>query len=263
MAEARTETRSLDPRGKIALVTGANRGIGRAIVDALLEAGAARVYAGTRQTMQGWPAAVTPVSLDITDPASVAAGMERCGDVQILVNNAGVSYGQPLLGASDPEAAAREMQVNYFGTLRMCRVFAPILARNGGGAIVNVLSILARMGAPGVGSYSASKAAALSLTQSVRGELTGQGTRVIGVMPALVDTDMAKRLSLPKLPPRAVAEEIIAALRAGTEDVYPGEQAAAVAQQLQQDSKAVERQFAAAFARRQESYDHRDSRSFY
>lgn len=250
MTEAGTKTRTVELRGSTALVTGANRGIGRVIVDALLEAGAGRVYAGVRQAAPDLPPGVTTVSLDITDPAAVAAAAQRCSDVQILINNAGISRGQPLLDTRDPDAALQEMQVNYLGTLRMCRAFAPILARNGGGAIVNVLSILARMGAPVVGSYCASKAAQLSLTQAIRGELAAQGTLVIGVMPAVVDTDMGRRLSMPKLPPRVVADDIIAALRGGIEDVYPGELAAGVATQLQRDTKAVEKQFAQVFASR-------------
>ena len=135
------------------------------------------------------------------------------------------------------------MRVNYFGTLQMCRAFAPVLAHNGGGAIVNVLSILSRVNLPSVGSYSASKAAALSLTQGIRSELARQGTMVIGVLPAFVDTAMASRVTMPKLPPKAVAEAILAALRDGIEDVYPGE-AAAVAAALEKDGKAVEQQFA-------------------
>ena len=141
------------------------------------------------------------------------------------------------------DAAETEMSVNYFGTLNMCRAFAPVLAHNGGGAIVNVLSILGRVNMPRVGSYSASKAAAFSLTQGIRGELASQRTLVIGVMPAFVDTAMASRITLPKLPPEAVADAILTALRDGVEDVYPG-LAADIAAQLQKDGKAVERQFA-------------------
>src|SRR5687767_9095986 len=143
--------------GTVALVTGANRGLGRAVVEKLLAAGARRVYAAMRRpaALPGLPDAI-PVALDVPDPASVAVAARRYGDVDLLVNNAGISAGATLLGP-DRAAAEREMDVNYFGTLRMIRAFAPVLAANGGGAIVNVLSILARVNLPPVGSYSASK----------------------------------------------------------------------------------------------------------
>jgi NAD(P)-dependent dehydrogenase (short-subunit alcohol dehydrogenase family) len=136
------------------------------------------------------------------------------------------------------------MRVNYFGTLEMCRAFAPILAGNGGGAIVNVLSILGRVAAPRLGGYSASKAAAVSLTQSIRAQLAPRGTLVIGVLPGFIDTDMARRVTAPKLSPGSVASTIMEALRDGVEDVYPG-MAADIEQALRHDPKAVERQFAA------------------
>jgi NAD(P)-dependent dehydrogenase (short-subunit alcohol dehydrogenase family) len=126
----------------------------------------------------------------------------------------------------------------------MCRAFAPVLARNGGGAIVNIASILGRVSLPRVGSYSASKAALYSLTQGIRGELAGQGTLVVGVMPAFVDTDMTRRLAIPKLSPGDAASSVVEALRTGAEDVYPGE-AAEIAAGLQRDPKAVEKRFAA------------------
>jgi NAD(P)-dependent dehydrogenase (short-subunit alcohol dehydrogenase family) len=240
---------SMDIAGKVALVTGANRGIGASIATALLAAGAARVYAGMRTvpaTRSG--SGLVPIALDVTDSAQIERAVRDCGDVQILVNNAGVALGQSLLAPADPLAAEREMRVNYFGTLAMCRAFAPVLGRNGGGAIVNVLSILGRVSIPQVGSYAASKAAAFSLTQSVRAELAAQGTLVIGVMPAFVDTDMARRIASPKLPPAAIGASIVEALRAGTEDVYPGP-ASAIASRLIEDPKGVERQFATLLAR--------------
>jgi len=163
------------------------------------------------------------------------------GDVQILVNNAGISMGERLIGARDPRAAEREIRVNYLGTLGVVRAFAPVLKANGGGAIVNVLSILGRVNMPVVGSYSASKAAAFSLTQGIRAELAPQGTLVVGVMPAFVDTAMASRVTGPKLTPAQVAADIVGALGDGTEDVYPGP-AADIAANLQRDAKAVERQ---------------------
>jgi NAD(P)-dependent dehydrogenase (short-subunit alcohol dehydrogenase family) len=234
----------MDIRQAVVLVTGANRGIGEAMVQRLIAAGAKHVYAGVRTPADVPPAPkVTRVELDITKPELIEQAAARCVDVNVLVNNAGVLLGQSLIGAPSIEAAQAEMNVNYFGTLRMCRAFAPVLARNGGGAIVNVLSILSRVSLPKIGSYSASKAAAFSLTQGVRAELAAQGTLVIGALPAFVDTAMASGVALPKLAPEALADAILAALRDGVEDVYPG-RAAEIAAALQKDGKAVERQLA-------------------
>jgi NAD(P)-dependent dehydrogenase (short-subunit alcohol dehydrogenase family) len=233
-------------RGSVALVSGANRGLGKAIVESLLQVGAARVYAGARQPrmISAEDPRIVPLELDVADPAQVAAAAARAVDVQVLVNNAGTTSGQPLLDATDVRGAELEMRVNYFGTLEMCRAFGPTLARNGGGAIVNVLSILGRVASPRLGGYSASKAAAVSLTQSIRAQLATKGTLVIGVLPGFIDTDMARRVTAPKLSPESVASTILEALRDGVEDVYPGT-AADIEQALRRDPKAVERQFAA------------------
>jgi NAD(P)-dependent dehydrogenase (short-subunit alcohol dehydrogenase family) len=236
--------RAMNIKGVTALVTGANRGIGAAVVDALIAGGAACVYAGTRTPTPSGRAGVVPIELDVTDEALVTAAARRCGDVHILVNNAGVLAGQPLLGTEDRGAAEREMRVNYFGMLAMCRAFAPILGRNGGGAIVNVLSILSRVSVPIIGSYAASKAASYSLTQGIRGELRAQRTLVIGILPGFVDTEMVANVPLPKLPPTAVAASIVEALRDEVEDVYPAD-APDVARGLLTDPKGVERQFGA------------------
>src|SRR6478735_210431 len=175
----------MEIREIVALVTGANRGIGRAIVQQFLARGAKHVYAASRTPLGSYEAKnLTEVRLDVTKPPMIEQAAARCADVNVLINNAGVLLRQSLLGAPSHDAAEAEMSVNYFGTLHMCRAFAPVLARNGGGAIVNVLSILARVNLPTVGSYSASKAAALSLTQGIRGELAANGTLVVGVMPA-------------------------------------------------------------------------------
>ena len=164
------------------------------------------------------------------------------------MNNAGVALGARLIGAADLSAARQEMEVNYFGLLRMCRAFAPILAANGGGTLINVLSILARVASPAAGSYSASKASALSLTQAVRAELQAQGTRVIGVLPGYVDTAMAERVTAPKIQPSEVVRATLDALQTDQDEVYPGEAATQIAALLLQNPKAVERQFAQSVA---------------
>jgi NAD(P)-dependent dehydrogenase (short-subunit alcohol dehydrogenase family) len=237
-------------QGSVALVTGANRGIGAAFVSGLLEAGAQRVYAAARDpktlaALAQSDARVVPIALDITDDTSVQAAAARLRDVDLVVNNAGVLLGARLIADTDLAAARQEMEVNYFGLLRMCRAFAPILAANGGGTLINVLSILARMASPAGGGYSASKAAALSLTQAVRAELQAQGTRVIGVLPGFVDTAMAEGVSAPKIQPSEVVRATLDALLTDDQDdVYPGEQASQIAAWLLQDPKAVERLFA-------------------
>ena len=233
----------------VALVTGANRGIGAAFVSGLLDAGAQRVYAAARnpQTVAALAqsdARIVPIMLDITDDTSVQAVAARLGDINLLVNNAGVLRGGRLIAEADLAAAQQEMEVNYFGLLRMCRAFAPTLAANGGGTLINVLSILSRVASPAGGGYSASKAAALSLTQSVRAELHAQGTRVIGVLPGFVDTAMAEGVTAPKIQPSEVVRATFDALLTDQDDVYPGEQATQIAAWLLQDPKAVERYLA-------------------
>jgi NAD(P)-dependent dehydrogenase (short-subunit alcohol dehydrogenase family) len=236
-------------QGAVALVTGANRGIGAAFVSGLLEAGAQRVYAAARDprtlaVLAQSDARVVPIALDITDDSSVQAAAACLMDVDLVVNNAGVLLGAHLIADTEIGAARHEMEVNYFGLLRMCRAFAPILAANGGGTFINVLSILARVANPEAGGYSASKAAGLSLTQAVRAELRAQGTRVIGVLPGYVDTAMIAGITAPKIQPSEVVRATLAALVTDQDDVYPGEQASQIAAWLLQDPKAVERLFA-------------------
>jgi len=238
-------------RGSVALVTGANRGIGRAYVEALLARGARKIYVGARRPdgiadlVAVDKATVQAIALDITDAAAVASAAKACRDVTLLVNNAGINRASGLVAAADLSAARAEMETNYFGTLAMCRTFAPVLKVNGGGAIINMLSILSRVSLPLMGSLCASKAAGLSLTLGIRAELAGQGTAVIAVMPGAVDTDMSRDFPPPKMPPREVAEAALSALEQGLEEVYPGAMAAGIAQGLAADPKAVEKQFAA------------------
>ena len=165
--------------GSVALVTGANRGLGRAFAKELVSRGAAKVYAAARDPAAVTEPGVTPMALDITDPERVAQVAAQCTDVSLLVNNAGVLKYSTFTGAPNLDAARLEMETNYFGTLSMCRAFAPVLAASGGGAIVNMLSVTSFYTNPFDASYGASKAAAWSLTNGVRLELHHQGTLVV------------------------------------------------------------------------------------
>jgi peptide/nickel transport system ATP-binding protein len=230
-----------------ALVTGANRGLGREIVHALLAAGAAKVYAAARDSagvqdlVTAHPGRVVALTLDVTNAAQIAAAKQQCDEVNLLVNNAGINRNQGFLAAADVDHAQAEMATNYFGTLAMCRAFAPQLA---GGAIVNVLSILAKVTLPAMGSLCASKAASLRLTEGVRAELAAQGTKVIAVMTGALDTDMSRDFQGPKSAPGEVAAAIVAALCSGDEEVYVGEMTGWVNSALAQDGKGLERELA-------------------
>jgi NAD(P)-dependent dehydrogenase (short-subunit alcohol dehydrogenase family) len=205
--------------GSVALVTGSNRGLGRAFSRLLLEHGAAKVYGAARDPSTVILDGVVPVRLDVTSPSDIAAAVERCADVTLLVNNAGISTGTRVLAADALEAGRREMETNVFGTLAMSRAFAPVLAANGGGALVNVLSVLSWLALPPTALYSASKAAEWSVTNSLRVELQRQGTLVVGVHCGFLDTDMAATVNAPKLAPERVVELTFEAIRLGRHEV--------------------------------------------
>jgi len=236
--------------GAVVLVTGANRGIGKEFVKALQTAGAARIYAAARnresltELVSLDPERIIPLQLDIADEQLVNDAAAQCQDVTLLVNNAGVGFDAGLIAAPDLSQAKTEMEVNYFGTLRMCRAFAPILKRHRGGAIVNVLSSLALVNLPIRGSYSASKAAALSMTQGVRAELAAQETLVVAVLPGTVNTDFSKDYDRPKTDPADVVTAALQAVADGVEDVYPGEEAQWAIAQVTRDRKGIEKQLA-------------------
>jgi peptide/nickel transport system ATP-binding protein len=234
--------------GCVALVTGSNRGIGKAYVEELLARGAAKVYAAARIKGDAEAAfsdqRVVPVGLDTTDDAQVDEAAARLSDVTLLINNAGVNYNTPLLGIHSLENARHEMEVNYFGKLAMCRAFAPVLEANGGGAIVNMLSILSRANVPLMGSLCASKAAALSMTHGVRAELAKQGTLVVAVMPGAVRTRMTENFPGDKMEPEDVVKAALDAVESGIEDIHPGDMAQGIMQGLAADPKAVEKELA-------------------
>jgi 2-keto-3-deoxy-L-rhamnonate aldolase RhmA/NAD(P)-dependent dehydrogenase (short-subunit alcohol dehydrogenase family) len=237
-------------KGAVALVSGCNRGIGPETVRALLKAGAAKIYVGARKLdgvkalVAEAPDKLVPVELDVTNQAQVAAAAKLAKDVTLLVNNAGVNFNTPLMAIDGTDNARREIEVNYFGTLGMCRAFQPVLKANGGGAIVNMLSILSLVNLPLMGSLCASKAALWSLTQAVRAELKAQGTHVMGVLPGAVDTDMTAGVNVPKEQPATIAAAIISGLKARSDEIYPGGMGAGVAFGLGADPKAVEQEFA-------------------
>jgi NAD(P)-dependent dehydrogenase (short-subunit alcohol dehydrogenase family) len=227
-----------------AFVTGANRGLGRALVDALLARGVRRVYAAARDP-GGLPVdpRVLPVRLDITDAAQVRAAAEAAGDVRLLVNNAGVLASLSVLD-SDPATLRRDLEVNYHGLIGVTRAFVPALVASGSAAIVNVLSVVSMASMPALGGYSASKAAAWSFTQSLRGELRGKGVRVVAAFPGPIDTDMIRSLNLPKTSPADVARAILDGVSAGLDDIAPDPMSVDVLATFLKDPRAVERQFA-------------------
>lgn len=239
--------------GRVALVTGANRGIGRALAEALLGRGAAKVYAAARRTdslaglVAQAPDRVVPLRLDVTQALQVRQAALKAGEVDLLVNNAAI-LGHAFAGFEDPiwlDAARQEYETNVVGALRVSQAFAPVLARNGGGTIVNVSSVAGLVGMPPVLTYSSTKAALHSLTQSTRQMLRDQGTRVVGVYPGPVETEMAAELPLEKTSPEAVAANILDGLELGQEEIYPDPFAAAFGHTYAVDPKGVERELLA------------------
>lgn len=228
--------------GKAILVTGATRGIGQALVTEALRRGAARVYAGTRQPYAHSDPRITPLALDITDEGQVRAAAAQVESLDILVNNAGVFLFDDL---SDREALERHLAVNLFGTYSVIQAFLPSLLASGG-AIVNNVSIAALAPIPVTPAYSLSKAAAFSLTQSLRMLLAGQGVRVHAILTGPVDTDMVRDLDIPKASPESVAKGIFDAVGRGEEDIFPDPLSAAIATGWHAGpAKALERQNAA------------------
>jgi len=205
--------------GSVAIVTGANRGLGAAFCRTLLERGARKVYGGARNPQSIDHPDVIPVQLDVTSAADVAAAAQRCVDVTLLINNAGIGTGTAALADDAIEAARREFETNVYGPLALSHAFAPVLAGNGGGAVINVLSVLAWISMPSTAIYCASKAAGWSLTNSLRQELAAQHTQVLGLYVGYMDTDMTADITAPKSDPAAVAGQALDGIVAGAHEV--------------------------------------------
>ena len=230
---------------KTILITGANRGLGRALVEEALRRGAKRVYAGTRKPLAHADGRVTPLILDVTNAAQIQGAVERVESLDILINNAGLGLYDDL---SDRAALERHLAVNLFGTYGVTQAFLPLLTRSRG-AIVNVLSATAFAALPLIPAYSISKAAAFSLTQSLRALLAGRDVRVHAALLGPVDTDMSQDLDMPKAPPDSVARAIFDGVEKGEEDIFPDPMSESMAESWRSGAaKALERQFAALVA---------------
>jgi NAD(P)-dependent dehydrogenase (short-subunit alcohol dehydrogenase family) len=227
---------------KAVLVTGANRGIGKALVEEALKRGAKRVYAGSRQPLAHSDKRVTPLTLDVTNADQIQAAVGGVESLDILINNAGLAFNDDL---SDRAALERHLAVNLFGTYAMTQAFLPALSRSRG-AIVNVLSVAALAALPIIPAYSISKAAAFSLSQSLRALFAGRGVKVHAVLPGPVDTEMARGLEVEKASPESVARAVFDGVEKGEEDIFPDPMSESLAESWRSSPvKALERQFAA------------------
>ena len=227
---------------KTVLVTGANRGIGQALVEEALRRGAKRVFAGTRQPLSHSDGRVTPLTLDVTNAAQIQSAVESVESLDVLINNAGLALYDDL---SDGSVLERHLAVNLFGTYGVTQAFLPLLIRSGG-AIVNNLSLNALAPLPLIPAYSISKAAAFSLTQSLRVLVAAQGVRVHAVLTGPVDTDMTRGLDIPKASPEFVARGIFDGVENGDEEIFPDPMSESLAQIWRSGAaKALERQYAA------------------
>ena len=231
-------------KGSVVLITGASGAIAQALIADLTARGAAKIYAAARD-ISGLVASdsLVPVKMDVTSDQDVAKAAALATDVTLVINNAGINHNTGFLAAPDLAMASAEIEANYLAPLRVTRAFAPILIANKG-AVLNMLTILSRVNLPFMGSYCASKAAALSLTQGLRADLGAKGVRVAAALPGAVDTRMTAGLPIPKMSPTDAAKEILDGFEAGEEETYVGEMARGLAQGLAHDPKAVERQLA-------------------
>jgi NAD(P)-dependent dehydrogenase (short-subunit alcohol dehydrogenase family) len=228
-------------KDKTILVTGANRGIGQALVEEALKRGAGRVYAAARKPLQHNDARVTPLLLDITNESHIQAAAASVGSLDILINNAGVSIFDNL---SDRATIEEHLKVNLFGPHAMMHAFVPHLVRSHG-SIVNILSVAAFVGLPIVPGYSISKAAAFSLSQNMRALLASRGVKVQIVLPGPIDTEMSKAFEVPKATPQATAVEIFDGIKKGDEEIFPDPMSASLQEYWNLGAfKELERQYA-------------------
>ena len=218
--------------GAVVLVTGANRGLGAEYVRQLLDRGAAKVYAGARSPESVKTSGAIPIKLDVTNAADIQTAVEQCGDLTMLINNAGVVIGSRVLAENSLENSKAEFETNVWGPMNLSKSFAPVLAANGGGAIVNVLSAVSWMSIKEVATYAMSKSAAWSLTNALRLELARQGTLVVAVHPAFIDTDMAAGVDMPKTSPQQVVERTLDGVAAGLPEVLADDTSAFVKNSL-------------------------------
>ena len=238
-------TKAMTIEGRVVLVTGANRGIGQALVEDALRRRAKRVYAGTRQPLAHPDPRVTPLTLDVTNAAQIQAAVEKVESLDILINNAGLALVDDL---GDRAALEQHLAVNLFGTYGVTRAFLPLLTRSRG-AIVNVGSLSAFAAVPVLPAYSISKAAAFSLSQSLRALLAGRGVKVHVVLPGPVDTEMSRGLDIPKASPESVARGIFDGVEREEEEIFPDPMSASMAESWRSGAaKAFERQNAALVA---------------
>ena len=235
--------------GSIALVTGANRGLGLAFAKALVERGAAKVYAAARNPQAVTLKGVVPLKLDVTIEEDVVAAVRAAGNVNLLVNNAGIARLGGFLADGAVEAAREQLEVNFVGPLRMARAFAPVLANNGGGAIINVLSIASWMNGPALATYGASKSAAWALTNGLRIELAPQRTQVVGLHAGFIDTDLARNIDAPKSSPEEIVRTTLDALERGDGQILADEIARQVHRGLSADLPAYFQTTAALLSR--------------
>jgi NAD(P)-dependent dehydrogenase (short-subunit alcohol dehydrogenase family) len=239
--------------GKVILITGANRGIGKALASKALELGAKKVYATARDESKLAEVKaldsdrVVTLALDVTNQEQVSAAAQAASDVEIVINNAGMGTGAQLMSEDVVEKSKLEMDANFYGPMRMGVAFAPILKANGGGAIANVLSVAGLVNFPFAPTYSTSKAAGHSLTQGQRAVLAGQNTLVCGIYPGPIDTDMTAGMTVEKGSTEEVAIAVFEGLAQGTEEIFTDNMARGLAQGMKADAKAVEKSIAAQY----------------
>lgn len=241
----------INVEGKVAFISGANRGIGKAIAIELLESGAKKIYAGARDKtslldlVEQYGDRVVPVQLDVTDDASIENAARLAGDTELLFNNAGVLHGGGFIHADAIAGLQTNLNVNVIGLVKLTNAFADTIKKQGVGAIVNVSSVVGLASMPVIGTYSASKAMVHSITQSIRGELSGTNILVAGVYPGPIDTDMAKDIEMEKDSPQNVAKNIIASLEQGIQDIFPDVMSTQVGAGYATSPKVIEQQFGA------------------